>query len=65
MLRLEKLKQLESELRELMAKANSRSFASLSKEYRAVISEIEELEGNDGSIDEIAAIIERREKAKR
>lgn len=48
MTRLEKLKRLEVELQELMQKANSRSYAGLSKEYRATIKEIEELEGANG-----------------
>ena len=62
MTRLEKLKKLESDLEELMAKANSRTFASLAKQYRETIREIEEIEGTDGG-DEIAEILGRRDTA--
>lgn len=54
--RLEKLRELEGELRGLMGKASSRSFAALSREYRAVIAEIDELEGCHDE-DAVAAII--------
>lgn len=57
MTRLEKLKRLEVELRELMQKANSRSYAGLSKEYRATIKEIEELEGANGDESEIDKLL--------
>ena len=58
--RLGKLRELEGELKELMAKANSRSFAALSREYRAVIAEIDELEGQDDDGDAIAQLIAKR-----
>ena len=61
MTRLEKLKELELELKDLMSKANSRSYAPLAKQYRETIKEIEEIEGKDGSEDEIAAIIGKRD----
>lgn len=61
--RLEKLKELEANLYELMQHANSRSMASLARQYRETIREIEEIEGNDTDLDEIAQIIEQR-KAK-
>lgn len=61
MTRLEKLKELEAQLKDLMSKANSRSFASLARQYRETIKEIEEIEGNDGDEDEIAKIISKRE----
>ena len=55
--RLEKLKNLEKDLESLMSKANSRTYASLAKQYRETIQEIEELEGGVNSEDEIAKII--------
>ena len=57
MTRLEKLYDLESELKELMSKANSRTFASLARQYRETIKEIEEIEGREGDNDEIAKIL--------
>lgn len=57
MTRLEKLKELEKDLHELMQKANSRSMAALSKEYRATIKEIEEIEGAGNGEDEIDRIL--------
>ena len=57
MTRLEKLKNLEAELYDLMQKANSRSMAALSKEYRATIKEIEEIEGTTNGEDEIERIL--------
>ena len=62
MTRLEKLKKLENDLENLMAKANSRTFASLAKQYRETIREIEEIEGTDGG-DEISEILGRRDSA--
>lgn len=61
MTRLEKLKELESELKTLMSKANSRTFASLAKQYRETIKEIDEIEGTDGNEDEIAELLTMRE----
>ena len=58
--RLEKLKELEANLYELMQHANSRSMASLARQYRETIREIEEIEGNDTDLDELAQIIEQR-----
>ena len=60
MTRLEKLKELELELKDLMSKANSRSYAPLAKQYRETIKEIEEIEGKDCSEDEIAALLGKR-----
>ena len=60
MTRLEKLKALEANLEDLMQHANSRTFASLARQYRETIREIEEIEGNGADIDEIAQIIEKR-----
>lgn len=61
MTRLEKLKDLESDLKVLMAKSNSRTFASLAKQYRETIKEIEEIEGVNNNEDEIANILQTRE----
>ena len=55
--RLEKLKSLEKDLENLMSKANSRTYASLAKQYRETIKEIEEIEGEGNSGDEISKII--------
>lgn len=61
MSRLEKLKELEMDLKRLMSKANSRSYASLAKQYRETIREIEEIEGLEGNDDEIAELLTKRE----
>ena len=55
--RLEKLKELEEDLKSLMKKANTRTYAQLAKQYRETIKEIEEIEGNQGGRDEIAEIL--------
>lgn len=57
MTRLEKLYELEKELKTLMSKANSRSYAPLAKQYRETIKEIEELEGNEPEEDEITKLL--------
>ena len=57
MTRLEKLYDLEHELKTLMSKANSRTYASLARQYRETIKEIEEIEGREGDNDEIAKIL--------
>ena len=57
MTRLEKLKELERNLYEAMGKANSRSMASLARQYRETLREIAELEGEDDDGDAIADII--------
>lgn len=60
MTRLEKLKELEGMLYEMMQKANSRAISSLARQYRETIREIEEIEGGE-SEDEIADILNSRE----
>ena len=60
MTRLEKLKELETDLKALMSKANSRSYASLAKQYRETIKEIEEIESTDVNEDEIGALLDKR-----
>ena len=57
MTRLEKLKELESDLKDLMSKANSRSYAALCRQYRETIKEIEEIEGQNNGDDEISKLI--------
>lgn len=59
MTRLDKLKNLEADLLELMKKANTRTYASLAKQYRDTIREIEEIEGIDET-DEISELLEKR-----
>lgn len=61
MTRLEKLKWLEAELKDLMGKASSKSYASLARQYRETIREIEEIEGSVDPDDEIAEILSDRE----
>lgn len=61
MTRLDKLKNLEADLLDLMKKANSRTYASLAKQYRETIKEIEEIEGNSEQSDEIAQILGDRD----
>lgn len=60
MTRLEKLEWLEAELKGLMEKANSRSYASLARQYRETIREIEEIQGGVND-DEIGEILSRRD----
>ena len=52
---------MESDLKGLMAKANSRTFAQLAKQYRETIKEIEEIEGAENKDDEIEEILQKRE----
>lgn len=61
MSRLEKLKELEADLHELMGKANSRAYPALARQYRETLREIDEIEGGEDD-DEIAAIILRHRK---
>lgn len=60
MTRLEKLKELETDLKKLMSKANSRSYAALCRQYRETIKEIEEIEGQDCGEDEIEKLLSGR-----
>ena len=59
--RLDKLKALEAELRAAMDGADSRTLAPLAKQYRETIREIDELEENNGELDEIARILANRQ----
>lgn len=58
--RLEKLKALESELRDALDDADARTMAPLVKQYRETLREIEELEQDDDGLDEIARILANR-----
>ena len=55
--RLEKLKDLEQNIYSLMQKANSRTFATLARQYRETLREIEEIEGVENSETEIDKIL--------
>lgn len=59
--RLEKLKDLEGKLLAMMDAADSKSFASIAKQYRETIREIEEIEGTGDTDDEIGSILQSRE----
>ena len=61
MTRLEKLKALEAELREALDSCGHKELASIAKQYRETIKEIDEIEGTDGNEDEIAALLTKRE----
>ena len=57
--RLEKLKELEADLRALMSESDYRSYAPLAKQYRDTLREIDALENGEDDHDEIASIILR------
>ena len=59
--RLEKLKQLEAELRSALDDADPRTLPQLPRQYRETLREIDELEKDDGDIDEIARILDARQ----
>ena len=59
--RLEKLKQLETEIRDALDEADPKSMAPLARQYRETLREIDELEKDDGDIDEIARILDARQ----
>ena len=58
--RLEKLKDLEAKLEMALMVCEDKSLASIAKQYRETIREIEEIEGNDNE-DEIADILNSRD----
>lgn len=58
--RLEKLKELEEYLRNLLDEADAKSAAAIAKQYRETIKEIEEKEGGTPDGDELGAILEQR-----
>lgn len=57
--RLEKLKELEVNLYNALQSCEDKSMASIAKQYRETIKEIEEIEGNDTE-DELADILNNR-----
>ena len=61
MTRLEKLKQLENVLTDAMAEADPKSLASLARQYRETLREIEEIEGADDNDDDIGRILAQRD----
>lgn len=61
--RLDKLKELEAELREGIKSCETKELASLAKQYRETLREIEEIEGADDDGDEIAELLSSRESA--
>ena len=58
--RLDKLRALEQDLRAALDEADSHNMAQLARQYRETLREIDELEGDDDDLDEIARIIANR-----
>ena len=58
--RLEKLKELEAKLYTAMRTADSRSLASIARQYRETLKDIAEIEGMTGGTDEISEILAER-----
>lgn len=58
--RLEKLKELEAKLYVAMRTAGSKELASIARQYRETLREIEEIEGGESDGDEIAELLESR-----
>ena len=61
--RLEKLKALEAELAEGITCCETKELASLAKQYRETLREIEEIEGAESNVDEITELLSSRESA--
>ena len=61
MARLEKLKELETYLYEAMQTAENKELASIARQYRETLREIEEIESEKDNGDEIAAILSERD----
>lgn len=61
MARIEKLKELEAKLYVAMQTAQNKDLATLSKQYRETLKEIEEIEGTEGNNDDISEILSERE----
>ena len=59
--RLEKLKELETYLYEAMQTAENKELASIARQYRETLREIEEIESEKDNGDEIAAILSERD----
>lgn len=60
MTRLEKLKALEVKLADALENAQTSEMASLARQYRATLEEIELLEGAEKNDDDIAKILDER-----
>ena len=63
MSRLEKLKVLESQLSAALAQAETKEVASLARQYRETLKEIEEIEGAEQNEDDISEILSERAAA--
>lgn len=63
MSRLEKLQELEAQLRDALNVADTKEMASLARQYRETLKEIEEIEGADQNDDDISEILSGRSAA--
>lgn len=63
MSRLDKLKALEAQLKDALEFAEPKEMASLARQYRETLKEIEEIEGAEPNVDEIAELLSSRESA--
>lgn len=61
MARIEKLKELEAKLYVAMQTAQNKDLATLAKQYRDTLREIEEIEGTEDNNDDISEILSERE----
>lgn len=61
MARIEKLKELEAKLYVAMQTAQNKDLATLAKQYRETLKEIEEIEGTEDNNDDISEILSERE----
>ena len=61
MARIEKLKELETKLYVAMQGAQNKDLATLAKQYRETLKEIEEIEGTEDNNDDISEILSERE----
>lgn len=59
--RLEKLKELEISLKDGIDTCKTDQLASLARQYREVLKEIEEIEGTKGNTDGISELLQRRQ----
>ena len=63
MSRLKKLQELEVQLRDALNVADTKEMASLARQYRETLKEIEEIEGADQNDDDISEILSGRSAA--
>lgn len=63
MSRIEKLRVLEAQLAAALEEAETREVASLARQYRETIREIEEIEGAEQNDDDISEILSERAAA--